>query len=369
MRISLKRWDVRQNWLGVMIVTTALVSLSAGAVTSRSAEKASTVGQLQSNIETSVAIRRFIPVFFDAPGHVRPRESLSVSSRVTGFVQTVAVDVGQVVEAGHLLMTIDSSHVEREIAEGDSSLQSARAELVDAEREVARTKTLLERSAATRERMEKGLLRQERARAEVERFSAVTKSVREEKQYVRMVAPYRARVVKRLADPGTLATPGTALLELQRVDHPLFETRVPGRFLAQIPIDYRGKIWMDGSATPLEGHVESVVGSLDPESGTALVRVRLPETMEGVVGRFGRFQFAVGEVSGVVVSGQTLTQRAGIEGVFLLEHDGTIRFRSVRTGRELPDGWREILAGLDGGESVIVLPSPLLRDGDRAKQL
>ncbi|MEO5331561.1 MAG: efflux RND transporter periplasmic adaptor subunit [Magnetococcus sp. YQC-5] len=352
----------------MLIVNSACIVLAVWSAVSWAVEGASIISHTHSNLETSVAIRRLIPQFFDAPGHLRPQESSSISSRVTGFIQEVAVDVGQTVEAGHLLVIIDSSHVEREIAEADASLQAARAELMDADREVTRSRTLVERSAVSRERMEKGLLRQERARAEVARFAAVSKSAREERQYVRMVAPYRARVVKRLADSGTLAIPGTHLLELQRIDTPLFETRVPGRLLVRLSLDSPVQIWMDGLTAPLEGRVASVVDALEPESGTALVRVRLPGSVAGVVGTFGRLQCVIGEENGVVVPENTLVQRAGIEGVFLLNQDGVIHFRSVRTGRKLPEGRREILAGLDGGEQIIVKPSSRLRDGDLAGQ-
>jgi multidrug efflux system membrane fusion protein len=50
--------------------------------------------------------------------------------------------------------------------------------------------------------------------------------------------------------------------------------------------------------------------------------------------------------------------------VYIVDSDGIARFRMVRTGRHV-DGRTEIIAGLAGGERIVVNADVPLRTGDR----
>jgi len=62
-----------------------------------------------------------------------------------------------------------------------------------------------------------------------------------------------------------------------------------------------------------------------------------------------------------------IVERAGIEGVFVVKEEGTARFRSIRTGKHWQD-YREVLAGVEAGLSVVLNPPLRFRDGDQIKR-
>ncbi|MCK5359056.1 MAG: efflux RND transporter periplasmic adaptor subunit, partial [Gammaproteobacteria bacterium] len=61
------------------------------------------------------------------------------------------------------------------------------------------------------------------------------------------------------------------------------------------------------------------------------------------------------------------TERAGIEGAFIVDENGTVRFRSVRLGIGYKN-YQEVLAGPEAGASIVLNPPALLREGDHVTQ-
>jgi len=84
-------------------------------------------------------------------------------------------------------------------------------------------------------------------------------------------------------------------------------------------------------------------------------------------GQFARAQILLGQETALVVPVSSIVERAGIEGIFVVKKEGTARFRSVRTGKVWQD-YREVLAGVEAGLSVVLNPPLRLRDGDRIKR-
>jgi len=66
---------------------------------------------------------------------------------------------------------------------------------------------------------------------------------------------------------------------------------------------------------------------------------------------------------GVRIPGSAIVQREGREAAFVLGSEGKVSRRVVRSGRALGAD-REILDGLNAGETVVLSPSPELADGD-----
>ena len=74
----------------------------------------------------------------------------------------------------------------------------------------------------------------------------------------------------------------------------------------------------------------------------------------------------MGDDNVTTVAQSAVVSRAGVDGVFLVDGNQTIRFRSVRLGRRWGNE-REVLAGLNPGSQVVMKPSPRLRDGDQVR--
>ena len=108
-------------------------------------------------------------------------------------------------------------------------------------------------------------------------------------------------------------------------------------------------------------------GSRAWNSRTFPVKLDLPADSGLRPGQFVRLSVPVGESGVVLIPPAALLRRGQLEIVFVSD-GGIARLRLVRTGRTRTEGI-EVLAGLDGTESVAVTGVDRLRDGQPLKIL
>lgn len=71
------------------------------------------------------------------PGEFLPFLSVSVHSRVTGYVERVLVDRGSIVKQGDLVVELSAPEMKAQVAEAQSKVQVAEAERLQAEAQLA----------------------------------------------------------------------------------------------------------------------------------------------------------------------------------------------------------------------------------------
>jgi HlyD family secretion protein len=79
-------------------------------------------------------VRKDLVVKFEQPGPIEAAEQADLYAKVTGYVKMVAVDIGDVVQAGQVLLELDVPDLEQELAYKSALIQQA-----DAEQEQAKT--------------------------------------------------------------------------------------------------------------------------------------------------------------------------------------------------------------------------------------
>lgn len=174
---------------------------------------------------------------------VEPLQSAKVSARVTATVTQLHCDEGDRVEAGQVLLTLDTQEardtlasVEAEIAKGRADLGAHEATVVALQasaayghREAQRDKTLLDQNdipASTAEgsmdkarqaqaRLEAGQHQSEALRQLVTALDKKRNSFQTRLNYGTIRSPYAGVVTQRLVDSGDLAVPGKVLLVVE----------------------------------------------------------------------------------------------------------------------------------------------------------
>lgn len=306
------------------------------------------------------------PRVFAVPGSVVPAQRLQVTSRISGFIDHVHVDEGDHVEVGSALVDIDDRQLEAGIRAAEASLASAKADLADAEADVERFQSLARKQVLSEDELRDARVRRALASAQVAKMRAELDVHREDRRYARVISPVRALVRERLRDPGDLITAGDPVLHLDVLGAMEFEVFIPASRLDSVSKGQAVRILLDRSDEPLEGMVISVIHSADTTTRRYKVRIALPDDPRIAPGQFGSAVLRIGDDNVTTVPQSAVVSRAGVDGVFLVDGDETIRFRSVRLGRRWGDE-REVLAGLETGSQIVMKPSPGLRDGDRVR--
>jgi HlyD family secretion protein/macrolide-specific efflux system membrane fusion protein len=152
--------------------------------------------------------RKSLDVEILETGRIQPREKADVKSKVAGQVQTVLVEEGASVKAGDVLLTLDPTDYQRDLAK--------------AEADVAQASAALDFAKLSRERAERGAAQgvapqfdvqqtahDERTRAVALRAAEVARNMSQDRlHYTKVLAPMDGTVIVRGIEPGESVVPG-----------------------------------------------------------------------------------------------------------------------------------------------------------------
>jgi len=285
------------------------------------------------------------PELIALPGTVRAADRAVIAAKISGTISELSWGLGQQVKAGALLVKLSAP-------EYAAQASRARTQLGQAERELARDRSLSERGAGTDEAVRHGMEQVQSTVAALAEAEAML-------SYTEIRAPFNGRITSKQAYPGDLALPGQTLLTLE--GETLFEVEVA------VPESFIGNVKL-GDAVPVElqdGRVQASVAEIaagaDVASRSVLVKLHLAPPARVSSGQFVRAWFSGPPVKHLRVPISSVTLFGQMERVFVIA-DGRAQLRLVRTSAR-GDGYGEVLAGLDAGEKVVAAPTPALRDG------
>jgi membrane fusion protein (multidrug efflux system) len=264
-------------------------------------------------------------------------------NEVAGVVREVALTPGAVVEEGEVLVALDVSVEEAELA-----AQEAHAAL--AETTLSRLVTLRQDGAASAEEVDQARAQRDVALANIGRTRALIarKTVR---------APFRARVGLADVHPGQYLNEGSQLTTLQGVEAAVHVDFAVSQDVAA-GLRQGGQVEVVGaSGVPVAATIVAVDSRVDPATRNALVRARVPNA-SGVVSPGSSVQVVVPvgrELDAVVVPATAVRKGPGGDHVFVIAADPAGRTRAhmrpVRSGAMVgPDV--VILEGLEAGEVI-----------------
>jgi membrane fusion protein (multidrug efflux system) len=278
-----------------------------------------------------------------------------VATEVDGRLLSLGADLGDAVEAGQTLATIDPSARE-------AKLREAEAVLVRAASEERRAQML----------REKGIMSQQEF-DELSSASSVARARREvlaiEVAHTLIRAPFPGRIAERLADVGSYVRVGTPLFVLVS-DRPLrLRGEVPERFAAELEIgqQIRGSV----SAFPGEevrGTLTRISAAVNPTSRALTVEAEVPNDRGQLrPGFFCEAEILVrSDAEAVVVPVEAVVDFAGVTRVFVVDESGAARSREIATGIRLGPVV-EVASGLQAGERVATSALGRLVDGAPVK--
>lgn len=318
-------------------------------------------------------------------GTLEPDHAFTVAPKISGRIERIHADIGDIVARGSLLVELDDDEARQSVAEAEAMLSVARAEHEQAgneaelaEREFERTRTLAARDLASQSELDAA-----RARAAAERSAvAVAEArVREREaslQAARVRLSYtevRAnwpeggaiRVIgERMVSTGDTVAANAALLSVLAIDPLRAVVFAPERDYTVLRAGQDAEIRVDARpGQSFEGRVARLAPRFDPASRQARVEIEVPNPDTLLhPGMFVTVRVEVGHVDdATLVPSEAIVRRDGRYGVYRIE-DGDpplARFIPVRVGIEGDDLVEVVEPVLDG--YVVTLGQQLLEDG------
>ena len=165
----------------------------------------------------------------EAPATVLGKNETRLAAEVAARIEAIAVDAGDEVVAGQVLIRLDPRDAELAQARAEAALAQAQARLAQAEAQLRRANALLEKNFISAEAV--SLRATELAAAAADRRVAAANlaTARRGVEKCTLRAPFRAVVRARSAQVGELTAPGTPLLTLADISELQLVAQVQSR--------------------------------------------------------------------------------------------------------------------------------------------
>jgi RND family efflux transporter MFP subunit len=315
-------------------------------------------------------------------GRTEPVQSVEVRPRVSGYLQEVRFQSGQLVKKGDVLFVIDPRWHQAEFNRRQAEAERAKIQLENARREADRTPQLLVNKAVSTEEADARVARYDEAKAALLAAEAARDLVQLDLDYTRVRAPIEGRVSRALLTEGNYVSgvSGTTsllttivsvdpiyvyadvdedtLLKFNALAHAKkLETNVDGNIPVELQLG-------DEHGFPHQGQIESFDNRLDPNTGSILLRAVFPNNDGRIVpGLFARIRVPSSERHpALLVTERAIGTDQAQKYVLTLSATNTVAYQSVQLGPVI-DGKRIVHSGLQGTEKIIVNGLQRVRPG------
>jgi len=327
-------------------------------------------------VTVAAAEKRSVPIFLDALGTVSASNTVSIHSQITGTLQSVNFTEGQEVHQGDTLAVIDPRPLQAALTQATAKKAQDQAQLVSAEKDLARYADLAKRDYATQQSLDQQQAKVDQLKAMIDADQAAVENAQTQLSYATITAPFDGRVGFRQLDAGNIIHPADAqpLTVLTQIKPSMVVFTLPQKNLGDVrEAMLRGPVGVfaydqDGRNQLAQGQLLLIDNQIDQATSTIRLKARFPnEDSRLWPGEFVRIKAQVDNKSDVVTIPPVALQR-GPEGLYawVIKPDNTADQRKLDA---TPIGTDTVIVnkGLEAGERVVVNGQYRLQAGARVQ--
>lgn len=297
-------------------------------------------------------------------GIVEAVRQTTVAAQVPGAVVELAVQAGDRVKAGQLLLRLDARAAEQQAGAAAAQVQAARAALDAATRELERQRQLFQQQYISQAAFDRAESQFKTAQAQAAAQVASAGAARTESGFYVVRAPYDGVVAQVGVVLGDMAMPGRPLLTVYDPAQLRVSASVPASAAQALTGAMAPRAELPGAAVARLAPLRwQRLPSIDPATHTVELRLELPPGTAAAPGSFARVWLPSAAGAGaarILVPRQAVVRRAELDAVYVLAEDGRPLLRQVRLGPVAGDRV-EVLAGLAAGERLALDPQAAAR--------
>jgi len=308
-----------------------------------------------------------------------------VRPQVNGIIQKRLFTEGADVKAGDVLYQIDPALYQAAYDSARASLARAEANVTSIRYRSERYKELVSIKAVSRQDYDDTVAALKQAEAEIAVGKAAVESARINLDYTRVTAPISGSIGRSLVTVGALATAGQGLplATIQQIDPVYVDVTQSSANLLRLQRSMesgtlkrdrsnRARVKLnleDGTPYPLEGALQFQDITVDPTTGSYILRIVFPNPKRILLpGMYARAILEEGvNEQAILVPQQGVGRNPKGEPVSLIvDAEGRVQQRMLTLDRTVGDKWL-VSSGLESGDRVIVEGSQKVKPGVSVK--
>jgi len=310
----------------------------------------------------SKPLSRWLPV----SGTMQPVRQATVKAKVSGDVRQITVREGDAVQAGQMLVRVDTADVEAKLIERQGQLESVKAQLALAEKTLSTNQKLLKQNFISQTAFDSSESSMNVSRGSVMSAEAQVKLAQNALKDAVAIAPLTGIVAKRHVQPGekvAFDTPLVTVVDLKEIE---LQAMVPSIDIPELKPGMGVELAVDGfGERRFAGRIERINPATEPGTRAILVFVGVPNPnneLRGGMFATGRVSLAASAPVASLPAG-AVRNEAGQTFVWAID-DGKLVKRMVVTGRRDEESGRiEIKTALPATLKVLATRFENLKEG------
>jgi len=307
------------------------------------------------------------------PGIVAAVDTSSISFEVAGNTREVNVKVGDRVEEGQVLATLDDKPFQLNVEGAEAEVGRAKAQLAEKETDYVRQKTLYEKDWVAKAAYDQALAARDSAANQVSYAVSKLSLARRDFEKTVLAAPFDGVIANKFVDPFQEVARGEKVFEIYREGAMEVVVSVPETAIGEVYLGLPAEITFPSEqVASLKGRV-SEIGTVAGDANAFPVKVALAEPPDRVLpGMTAEVALILGEAGGgtsylVPVSAIAAGDAPGQGFVFVFDPQSSTVKKTAINGRGVQDNRVFITEGIAPGDVIAVAGVSFLRDGQKVK--
>lgn len=314
-------------------------------------------------------VQRTVTDHLELTGNTQAVKTVQLVARVSGYLEKVLFQDGQIVKKGQPLFLIQQNTYQDTLRQNEAQILLQKVQLDYADKQLTRYTSLLEQKATSQENVDNWRFQRDSAQANLQVAEAARDLSKLNLSYTEIVAPFDGRIDRRLQDPGSLVglDGNTVLAQVNQIDPIYVYFNISDADLTRWMGEAR---WMPGQVQtrewpvyvglsnekeyPHEGRLDFASISLTPTTGTLLLR-GIFSNPDGKIlpGLYARVRVPIKKRPALLVPEEVIGYDQRGPYVLIVDEKNVIQRVTVRVGSPVDDQ-RVVEEGLTGREWVVI---------------
>jgi RND family efflux transporter MFP subunit len=317
-----------------------------------------------------------ITEWYEFTGRFEAIEQVDVRARVSGYLEEIRFEDGQIVEAGQVLFVIDRRPYQAAVEQLEAQVASAKAQVDLADAELRRAEQLVNNENISRSTYDQRMQQLRAAEAAQAMAEAALREADLDLAFTEVRAPISGRISDRRVDIGNLVTgdPSATLLttivaldpihfvfDMSEADYLGFQRAVeegelPSARDRSTQVQLRLPDEPDTETWPRTGNMDFVDNRIDESAGTIRARAELANPDYFITpGQFGQLRLPGSpRYEAILVPDSAIVADQANKMVLTVTEDGTVEPRAIREGPRYAGGLRIVRRGLEPGDRIVI---------------
>lgn len=340
---------LRKFAIGMAILMPVLVSAGCGKKTEAKAEAVRPVLVATVKYRPEAPERSFV-------GTIRPRIETDIGFRVPGKIARRFVEVGQTVEVGQRLATLDEADLRLHAEQSAAELTAATGVLANAAAAENRAKELRTKGWSTQAQVDQAKASADEARARLNRAERSVELSRNSLSYATLLADAKGVVTATLIDAGQVVASGQTAIRMARLAEKEAVVAVPETLVGRARDGAASATLWSAPNRKFAATLREIAPNADPSTRTYLAKFSLPDADNDV---------ALGMTATLTLSDPSTKQVARLPlsalfsqgsdpSLYVVDAQGAVALKPVKV-EAYDSNDVVIVGGVEEGAKVVVL--------------